>query len=122
MKTSNLVNRLATSMEPAEFVETIVDMAKIGIRLRRDDKGMWDFVKEGGPVHLNMLAEESPYFELVYPNDTTKVVPAIDGESVCLKGASECNYTDDAILLTINEDTEAYGTLNDVIEAIGASL
>ena len=120
MRTNSLLNRLATSMEPAEFVETVVGMAKIGVRLRRDDKGMWDFVKEGAPVHLKMHAEESPYFELVYTNGSTKVVPAREGEPVCLKGASECNYTEDAILLTIDEDTEAYGTLDDVIEAIGA--
>ena len=122
MNTSNLINRLVTSLEPAEFVETVCDMAEIGVRLRKNDKGLWDFTTGGQPVHLNMCAEETPYFEIVYANGTTKVVPAVEDEAIPLHGAVECNYTDDAILLTIDEDTEAYGTMDDVIEAIGDSL
>lgn len=122
MKCNRLLNILRDSLEPKEFVEVLQGLMRIGVELKQNDQTLWSLKSTDHPRLFNMTAEESPYFELVYPNGTTKVVPAREGESVCLEGATECNYTDDAILLTIGEDTEAYGTLEDVIEAIGASL
>ena len=114
------------SLSTDEIMEVLNSLAEIDVVVGLKPDGMVGFVKGDGETFrkLEVSLSESPYFELTYADGHSSVVAAEDDDTmpVNIDGAVELRWYASAFLLTIGSDVEAYGELEEAVEALAAEL
>ena len=125
MRTRTGLLSILDSLNTDEITGVLTSLADVDVVLGFKSDGMLGFVKGDGEAFrkLEVSLSESPYFERTYPDGRTSVVAAEDDAMpVDIEGAVELRWYAEAFILTMADDVEAYGDLEDAMDALAAKL